>query len=490
MGWKDRSVVVQPAAAAAEVAGWKARSRPVEDVLPVPEEKPRSRPGLARAMAINFGQGGTKGWADEISGAAFGSDPVRVTGEKAPGNQLRNLMRDDLKASQEDYPRASFLAHVAGDLASDFAASKMGVPVSSPAYQIASGGVAGAGMSEGETAADVGIDSAIGSGAAGLANMGGRYLAGPLLARAAPVLRRAMDRIGVNQGRRALLGGADSLSSREPTSAEAVREAIDSGGILPFGTTGGTHGRLDKLAAQQGKGYSAIVEELERQGVKGPVAGEVAEELAGRGALLEPRTLDPALPREFERFAGRVMSKADSGERMALTQSEDLKRSAQNMAQYNRLGSKPLNDTRKEIASVIRQANEDAIDAAGRANPGTEIEQLAEGFVPVKQRLGNLIEARDAAERGNQRAGQRGFFGLIDHMKMAADPGGGLATGITSKLWRDRGPSTVAYASRKIGESTALADALRSAPRWMGRAGAPISNAEQEALIEWLREKK
>lgn len=475
-------------------------------VLPAPEETPEST-SFGRTLASQFLQGATKGWADEAAGKIFkATQPVRIqtgpeySGEEPvdPGNVLRDRLRRESHAAQDAHPVLSFAAHVGGDIASDYLASKIGTPVASTAYQVGSGALAGAGMSEGETIKDVAIDSGIGAGTALFGNAVGRYALGPLAARVAPALRRWLNEKAVDQGRRVLTNGADSLSNRQPVAEEAVKEAIDSGAIKPLGTTQGAFKRLDRLAEDQGAAYGAVVEELEKQGVKGPAAKEIADELMSRASVLRPNTMNDALPAEFEKQAAEVLSKRTfapkatgttltGGTRYAiqrdpnlgLSQTESLKRSLQKLAQYDRTASKPLNDVRKEIASVVREANEEAIEAAGKANPGTDIEHLAEGFVPLKQRLGRILEAREAAQRGAARGAQRRGVGISDYLTAnaaaaAGDPTGGLATGAANNFLRNRGTSAVAVGARRIAESAPVRNAREVLPAAVGEVMPPL----------------
>lgn len=139
--------------------------------------------------------------------------------------------------------------------------------------------------------------------------------------------------------------------------------------------------------------------------------------------------------------------------RLELEQAERIKRVLQNEAKYGRIDETPLNEAKRDIASVYRRHIEDAVEEAGMAAPrGSDVAELAEEFRPVKQQLGNTLEARDAAMRGAARAAQR--VGGASGVSLFDLANATQATGVTgwpsmalagaSRIWRERGPSTLA----------------------------------------------
>lgn len=285
--------------------------------------------------------------------------------------------------------------------------------------------------------------------------------AAPALASAAaPALTNGLEAIGINRGRRVLLNGADSLSNRRPLADASVREAIESGGIVPFGTTKGAAKRLDQIAERQGAEYGRIVAELEARGVKGPDATRLADRIVASAAESEPGTMIDAVPAAYLDEAVRVSGKAGKDSRLGLTQSESLKRSLQTKAKYGKLEETPLNEARRDIARIFREANEEEIASSGALDRMTGgdagIADLAERFVPVKQRLGRLMDASEAADRGAARVSQRGAFDLTEN----ALAGAGAATmnpvlpaaALGKNLLRTRGTSALAVGSLKLGD--------------------------------------
>lgn len=429
----------------------------------------------ARAAMRGLVQGGTLGFGDEIAGAIssalpksaarwmntpLGGDSANApTDYGAARDMYRSLNRQDREASPKSYLAGEVVGGTAVPIPGGGAkaATALGRAAKAARTGALLSGAYGAGQSEGATAADVVKDSLTAAlGGAGLGAVGSG------LATAASPLARSLEKYGLQRGRRALLNGADQLSSREVLPDDVVKEAIDSGAIRAFGTTKGAAERLGALTDRVGNAYGKMLGEMERRGVQGPRAQEVADRLMSEAGTLRPRTMNEALPDILEGAAAQVKTKLPAGaERLGLSQAEELKRSLQKMARYGKLEETPQNEVRREIASIMRDANERAVAEAGRA-PGAspEVRAMAEAFVPAKQRLGRLMDAEAAASRGAARVSQRGALSLPDYLAAigggaAAGPAG-MGLGIANNLLRNRGNSTAAVMS------TAMANALRS----------------------------
>lgn len=293
---------------------------------------------------------------------------------------------------------------------------------------------------------DTGIGSALGAVGGGI---------GHGLAKAAPsLIARARDLLqtrAMNAGRRALLGGADSLSGRKPIPDEVVQEAIDTGAIRIGGSTQGTAKRLATERARTGEEYGAVLDALEELGVKGPQAWQVANRLREAGSEAAHTTVQQSVPRAFRRMADTIQERGmvgvgDDAGALGLRQAEALKRSAQDVPNYQRLmqNSNEVNEANKRIASIIREANEEAVDSAGQ-RMGGEVAELADAFVPLKTRLGRLIEASDAAERGSAAAGRRSGSSLTGTILAAGKTGNVVTDDLLSRALtavRGRVPST------------------------------------------------
>lgn len=294
----------------------------------------------------------------------------------------------------------------------------------------------------------VGLLDLLGAGAVGGGLTGGAIGGAMEGARASGGLQKAVEWVkqkAINSGRKVLTNGADQLSTRNPVSENAVEEAIRSKAIRPLGTNQGTAERLGGLTDEVGEQYAKLIAALEKQGVKGPDARLVADQLLARGASLERNTLNNALPQEYLHQAESIAGKAGPQGELSLSQAENLKRSLQKQAKYGRVEETPLNEVRRDAASVIRQANEDAVAAAGASDRA--VRPLASQFEPVKRRLGALLEAEGAATRGAARGATRtaGDMGLKSAAAaVAAGQPSLIAAGMASNLVKNRLPSTIA----------------------------------------------
>lgn len=481
-----------------------------------PAERLRAAGTTTRGQAFgrHFLQGGTARFSDEILGglsAALGPAAMDTPGELAdrwasilngggggmPGDSERpkgyKENRDAYRAlnakASADRPRAS----LAGDLTGGVLLTK-GLPTGygSAAVQ---GAVTGLGGSDAEGAGGMAADSAIGAGFGLAGNAIGNGL-GRVAAKYGPTALRALralgDKIAVSQGRRVLLNGADSLSNRLPTAADAVLEAIDSKAIVPFGTTQGAFKRLERLAEERGAAYGAVLHELEASGVKGPQAEALAAQLTERGRDLLTKTgADKAVPSVFLDEAANLRSIVPEGETaLGLTQAEQVKRALQQAARYGRFETTPVNEAKKEVAAQVRQAIEDAVQKAGQEAPeGSTVQTLSEGFVPLKQRLSRTLEARAAAERGASRVAQRRGMSLSDYM--AAGMGSGLDEKVTfatlNNFARNRGTSAVASGARGLANlAGAGAHAATRNPRGVVNGTATLSRALSPDIADLL----
>lgn len=175
--------------------------------------------------------------------------------------------------------------------------------------------------------------------------------------------------------------------------------------------------------------------------------------------------------------------------RLSLTQAEDLKRSLQGMAKsaYKQMQPGEVGRAHENAASMMRQAVEDEI-AKQTAGATGSVADAAAQFVPVKQSLGNLIEASGVAREGAARAAKRDFVSMYD---IAAALKEGPAAGIGMHILRSRGPSSLAV-SERAGEQLlrALGPAMsQRAPVGGVVAGALASDRPQlgDILREMLR---
>lgn len=312
--------------------------------------------------------------------------------------------------------------------------------------------------------------------------------------------------MALNQGGKVLQGGSDiAAATRKPLSDESIEEVLKSKGIRPFSTTQATHERVSDLAAESGDLYGRIVSELEANGVKGAEVRQLADDLYARAqqefaasgsnkAVSQQFTKEGRNLENLARGAGPDAPRATGPavEQLGLKQTEGIKQTLQRQARLDMLTQKPTDEALAEIASKVRQANEDAVEAAGaQAHPRSEVRHLADAFVPVKQRTGRLLEARGFTEKAATKAAQRGNVSLKDYMvgMAAGDPASALATALVSGLARNRVPSATAAYGYRLSEAMRSGSASPDLARMVQIALNPDAD-DMEALVEALRRRK
>lgn len=295
----------------------------------------------------------------------------------------------------------------------------------------------------------------------------------------------ALRRLAINQGRRTIQGSSDiAAATRKPLEDESVEEVLKSDLIKPFSSTQKTYERIEKAAGDEGRLYAQIVEDLESLGVKGPNVRKLADELFERYAQEWPKSpANKAVPQSYLDEAMNVEAIAQGKSELGLKQAEGLKRNLQRDARFDRLKSAPTEEAKQEISSIVRRANEDAIDdAVAAAGSGSPIAGLGERFVPVKQRLGRLLDARSFAERGASKASQRQQVGIKDAVLGAAtgNPFSAYAAALASSVGRNRIPSTIASGAYKLSEALKSGSAPPTvAARITGALEAPLMSRIQ-----------
>ncbi len=454
-------------------------------IQPAPEDN--GTPSAGRSRILGFANGGTAGFVDEIGGVlgkALVPEGVHLTAEarrqaaeqgmdlppdRSSYELTRDAVRREASAAKEAHPWDYGGGQVLGGAA--LAAVAPGGSARTIAQMARTGAVIGGINALGDSRADLSHgdvrgtiqDVAEGAGAGGLlAGAGGAVM------RVAPAVARyvsgRMRDYAVTQGRRVLLNGSDQLVRKAATSAPAVEEAIRSGGIVPFGTNGGAVTRLGRITEDVGDAYGSTLDELATHGVQGADVAQTAGTLRNEGLRAGYNTSTDAVQGAYNDAASMLESRAlapgNAPGRLGLRQTENIKRSLQQKVPYGHLNANELNDAREQIASMVRQANEDAVEQAGQAaGRGSDVANLAETFVPQKQRLGRLIEARNAAERGAAAGAKRTGSGLMPDAHTAAEVLGGSISpvGMLAKpgvaILKGRLPSTLAtgaYAGSRI----------------------------------------
>ena len=304
-------------------------------------------------------------------------------------------------------------------------------------------------------------------------------------------LKGAGNRIG-----RYVLERGSRKAGYEPLSDEAVEEAMREGAIVPLGTTSGAAQRLERATDDWGNVYDADMREMQRLGVEGPKVKEAADALWKRGENVFTGTGDvrvgagdTAVREVYRKKAGDLLEMFGdrAGEklrslptessrrrlfaspktlRIPLTVAETVKRTVGDRAKFGKLEETLENEARRDMYRILKEMNEEAVaEAAERAGPGP-IADRAAAFVPLKQKLGRLIEAREAALRGSAKASREAPGPGLKELGTSAmvSPDGGTAIGLAMllRLARERAPSTAATGLRAAG----------SIPTYLGNAAA------------------
>lgn len=393
---------------------------------------------------------------EAIATAIAGGNPLGY-------GEFRDRMRQHTAHAAEQQPEAYGRGEMGGALLTAFGPGMVGsgflkaAPAARAARMMGAGATAGAATGAGGSEADLttgdfagAARDALTGGTLGLVGAG----LGAGMARAAPRMLsdigRNLEKRGIDNGRRVLQSGADSLSGRT-VAPEAVREALRSKAITYGGTTESAAKALEGLTEAQANTYGEIIETLHHAGVKGPKARFLAQELAIKANALAPNTTNDGLVDLIRKTREQLTEKAQPDGTFTLPQSENLKRSLQKRARYGRVEETESNEKMRELAAFLRENIEDSVEkAAKKAAPDSDVRMAAESFVPVKQRLGRLIEARDAAERGLQKAQGRqnsALPGVIETTGALASANPlVLLAGPIRSLLKNRGPSIMSRA--------------------------------------------
>jgi hypothetical protein len=332
-----------------------------------------------------------------------------------------------------------------------------------------------------------------------------------------PLLRR----YALQKARENIQGSSDiAAATRKPMRDESVAQVLDDGHIRPLATTRDTYGRISEAAETEGEELGRLVSELEKRGVKGPDAQALAEDLMARYRREWKTNLNDAEAEVFSEAADRLVKRAGpapgeagpAARNLGFGQTERIKSNAQKQARFDRLRLSGTDEARQEVASVIRQANEDQV-AAWMAEKGRGRGDKIMGgkFKTQKKVVGNYLDAQAAAERGASKQMQKPSVGLTDTIMGAAAGGGNLLTSAflanMNAGVRSRFPSTAAVGAEALRKSLATGRAgerlgvgasafgpvaADEARRWANEQNPedPNLSPQMRALLELLRTRK
>jgi hypothetical protein len=227
-----------------------------------------------------------------------------------------------------------------------------------------------------------------------------------------------------------------------------------------------------------------VLDALEAKGVRGPVARDIADQFVAQGQQAEANSLGTGVPELYSSLSDELGQKpVDQAGQLGLKQAEAIKRSLQEKARYDKIsGDTLMEGARKDAASTVRGAVEDAVDVAGKSSNDPVTRALSDSFVPLKEQLSRLIPASDAADRGAAMAARRRMFSLSDNLMGAAKLGAGDGVGagagmVGNMMLRTRGTSTAAVIAK--GAADKLSHLAQTNPAVLGKYGAILSGAFQ-----------
>ena len=309
---------------------------------------------------------------------------------------------------------------------------------------------------------------------------GGAEAAGAGFRAVQPWLRE----VALEQGRKALTGNAGTISVKKALSPESVTAAYETGGIRPGASVKGIAQRLTNTRDELGNRYGELVSDLAAAGIEGPRVSKAALELSDAARNMT-QTANPA-PGMYRDLALQLSQEpaAQATGRLPLEVAEQIKRNLQNAAraEYVKEGTTSLaGDAKRELASFVRQSVEDAISEQAAKAP-----ELAASFVPVKQRLGAVIEASNAADIAAARAARKSNLGLVPAVAASGGLASGgipaaVAAGTAAKVAQTRGPATVGWIAHQLGRVEPTAT-----PAMAGARSTALSEYLQ-AVLEALR---
>lgn len=411
---------------------------------------PKTGTSRLAALRAGVGMGATLGAAPKL--AAYSTPDWEAPNPELGGASLRELGAKEYTPQQARarakqlvseakgaHPWIYYPAEIAASLPYYAAMPGPTAARSSPlAWQMAAGagrgGVAGlaSGIASGETPLDVALQTGTGVIAGGGA---------PAVVEAAKQGARAT---AVGLGRH-LLQGHGGLSLQRPLTDAEVLAALREKAILPFASIKSGAERLAKVRSRLGRQEQGVLEAMEKKGITGPRAGDVATEFMGEGERLGAQTVGSPRPgyyigaaEELVPGIGQARAYGATPEqirllrpgkpvgpenRLGLVQAEEMKREAQNIAakEFDRISGQRsvLGETKIDMARRLRENVEREIAAQAEKAP-----EEAARFVPLKRHLGNIMGASDAAEVAAARAARRRW--LSPYMAMAG-VGGAIA---------------------------------------------------------------
>lgn len=463
----------------------------------------RTAPDAAVDAAIDAG-------ADESAYAVLGLQPRATGGKGMQGSayeSVRDQMRRENTESAESQPATYLAANVAGGLAAPGPKGgkmKVGGAVLKPWVARALtgagvGGLAGLGLSEGETAGDVAADTATSAAFGGIAApvLGAvSDEAGGAFARWLEKRSRinALKSLGLEGGitNKAKQLGYEGLEELESLGAK-MRDEGDI--IKPFRTPDAVAQRVEGALEESANAKQAAIDEIER------MAQEQGRKFDfNRLAQRAEETIKPAggwdpLSRETAKKALEMMGQASAAEG-GFPMAEQVRRAAGKRIPWKAPAfGQALPDEvasmRKAYGGIADEILEQAKDVEARnvlasgKTPGPEDLGASNQIAAMNSRISSLMDAKALANEQALREAARNSLGLTDKM-LGLTAFGGLAAGGhgvagalagaalsgASNIARNRLPSAMTYLQHSASKALPVAAKALETPAIRSVAGA------------------
>lgn len=413
-----------------EVKPYKQKSSVNWDEFEVVRDAPKITQGesLARGMA----QGGTLGFADEISGgleAAWKS----VNGDPTAFGKLYETYRDQSRANFEKAEKENPKSYLAGEIGTGIAtafipgvAAAKGAKLAQVAARAAGiGGAAGAGYSKEDSAAGIAKDTLIGG------------TLGALTAGAAPILGKAAGKIG--DGSRGLAkkfaaravgterGTINKLARTPKGQKQALSElgdyVLDNNLLSPLASTDDMIMRNEAVKKAAMDSRKAAYKSIDDAGKSTfnplEVSTKVEEKVLGGRNRAHSDTKD--LIKKLDPELENILSRGDGN--ISMTEAQQLVENLGKKAKFDTSRSNESNDLAKTVYHTVRDAINEAAEKGGDSiDLGKIVRQSNKDFSTGKT-VDKLLKNKFARELGNN------VVGLTDYALAGGSLPGAIATG-------------------------------------------------------------